>query len=80
MPDANAAATTTTAPATAAAAAPNATAPAINGAFVGPANNAVVPPVPSVPDSKLPTRKDTSLKEFVNKMDDYAPIVCLFFF
>ena len=28
-----------------------------------------------VPESKLPTRKDASLKEFLNKMDDYAPIV-----
>ncbi len=26
-------------------------------------------------DSKLPTRKDASLKEFLGKMDDYAPIV-----
>lgn len=24
----------------------------------------------------MPTRKDTSLKEFLTKMDDYAPIVC----
>ncbi|KAK3684070.1 transcription initiation factor TFIID 23-30kDa subunit-domain-containing protein [Podospora appendiculata] len=33
------------------------------------------PPAPGLPDSKLPTRKDTSLKEFLNKMDDYAPII-----
>lgn len=26
-------------------------------------------------DPRLPTRKDISLKEFLNKMDDYAPIV-----
>lgn len=26
-------------------------------------------------DPKLPTRKDTSLREFLNKIDDYAPIV-----
>jgi len=27
-------------------------------------------------EPKLPTRKDASLKEFMSKMDDYAPIVC----
>jgi transcription initiation factor TFIID subunit 10 len=32
-----------------------------------------VAPVPV--EAKLPTRKDISLKEFLNKMDDYAPIV-----
>lgn len=26
-------------------------------------------------DPKLPTRKDISLREFLNKIDDYAPIV-----
>ncbi|KAJ1337922.1 transcription initiation factor TFIID subunit 10 [Microdochium nivale] len=30
---------------------------------------------PTLPESKMPTRKDTSLKEFLNKMDDYAPII-----
>lgn len=30
-------------------------------------------PVPT--EAKMPTRKDTSLKEFLSKMDDYAPIV-----
>ena len=30
---------------------------------------------PPLPESKMPTRKDTSLKEFLTKMDDYAPIV-----
>jgi transcription initiation factor TFIID subunit 10 len=33
------------------------------------------PPAPAIPESRLPTRKDTSLKELLNKMDDYAPIV-----
>lgn len=28
-------------------------------------------------DPRLPTRKDTSLREFLSKIDDYAPIVCL---
>jgi transcription initiation factor TFIID subunit 10 len=32
-------------------------------------------PVAPAPEPKLPTRKDTSLKEFLSKMDDYAPIV-----
>jgi len=27
------------------------------------------------PEPKLPTRKDVSLKEFLGKMDDYAPII-----
>lgn len=27
------------------------------------------------PEPKLPTRKDMSLREFLAKMDDYAPIV-----
>ncbi len=30
---------------------------------------------PPVPESKLATQKDVSLKEFLTKMDDYAPIV-----
>ncbi|KAK4221778.1 transcription initiation factor TFIID 23-30kDa subunit-domain-containing protein [Podospora fimiseda] len=33
------------------------------------------PPVQALPESKLPTHKDASLKEFLNKMDDYAPII-----
>ena len=33
--------------------------------------------IPVLAESKLPTRKDTSLKEFLGKMDDYAPIVSL---
>jgi transcription initiation factor TFIID subunit 10 len=36
-----------------------------------------VPPPTTIPESRLPTRKDTSLKELLNKMDDYAPIVRL---
>ena len=30
---------------------------------------------PAAPESRMPTRKDASLKEFLIKMDDYAPIV-----
>ncbi|KAL2158751.1 hypothetical protein VTH06DRAFT_3942 [Thermothelomyces fergusii] len=32
-------------------------------------------PTPSIAEPRLPTRKDASLKEFLNKMDDYAPII-----
>jgi len=49
------------------------------------ATNAAVPttngaeedlnPVAPAPEPKLPTRKDASLKEFLGKMDDYAPII-----
>lgn len=35
-----------------------------------------VDPVAPAGDAKLPTRKDASLKDFLSKMDDYAPIVC----
>ncbi|KAH9898732.1 transcription initiation factor TFIID 23-30kDa subunit-domain-containing protein [Xylariomycetidae sp. FL2044] len=31
--------------------------------------------VPQPLEAKMPTRKDTSLKEFLAKMDDYAPII-----
>jgi len=61
-------------PATAAAAA------AAGDALVANANanttNATTPPIP---ESRLPTRKDASLKQFLGKMDDYAPIVSLIF-
>lgn len=41
---------------------------------VNPENEEVEPLAPP-PEPKLPTRKDASLKEFLSKMDDYAPIV-----
>lgn len=41
---------------------------------VNPESEEVDPLAPS-PEPKLPTRKDASLKEFLSKMDDYAPIV-----
>ncbi|PMD27734.1 transcription initiation factor IID, TAF10 subunit [Hyaloscypha hepaticicola] len=34
-----------------------------------------VDPLAPAPEPKLPTRKDASLKEFLAKMDDYAPII-----
>ncbi|KAI1095402.1 transcription initiation factor IID, TAF10 subunit [Rostrohypoxylon terebratum] len=49
-----------------------------------PIENEQIPPVvsqqieedgPVATDPKIPTRKDTSLKEFMSKMDDYAPII-----
>jgi len=30
---------------------------------------------PPLPETREPTRKDISLREFLGKMDDYAPIV-----
>lgn len=38
-------------------------------------NDAVVPAPAAIPESRMPTKKDTSLREFLSKMDDYAPIV-----
>lgn len=38
-------------------------------------NDEEVNPLAPAPEPKLPTRKDASLKEFLGKMDDYAPIV-----
>src|SRR5690554_320476 len=46
------------------------------GAAPGAAATAAEPAAPTLPESRLPTRKDTSLREFLNNMDDYAPIVC----
>lgn len=37
--------------------------------------NEEVDPLANAPETKLPARKDASLKEFLSKMDDYAPIV-----
>ena len=34
-----------------------------------------VDPVAPAPESKVQARKDATLKEFLSKMDDYAPIV-----
>lgn len=31
---------------------------------------------PAIQEARMPTKKDTSLREFLGKMDDYAPIVC----
>jgi len=39
-----------------------------------------VDPVAPAPEPRLPTRKDASLKEFLGKMDDYAPIVSFEYF
>jgi hypothetical protein len=38
-------------------------------------NDEEVDPLAPAPEPKLPTRKDASLKDFLAKMDDYAPIV-----
>ncbi|KAK3900153.1 transcription initiation factor TFIID subunit 10 [Staphylotrichum tortipilum] len=55
---------------TAPAAGPNGTQPATEAASAD-AN----PPAPATLEGRLATRKDASLKEFLNKMDDYAPII-----
>lgn len=34
-----------------------------------------VPIVEQSPEPRIPTQKDISLREFMSKMDDYAPIV-----
>lgn len=41
-----------------------------------PDQNDAAPAPPTLQESRLPTKKDTSLREFLGKMDDYAPIVC----
>ena len=43
-----------------------------------PGQDAVVEAPAGIPEARLPTKKDTSLREFLGKMDDYAPIVCCF--
>ncbi|KAL2108000.1 hypothetical protein VUR80DRAFT_4416 [Thermomyces stellatus] len=40
-----------------------------------PAQNNATPAPPTLPEARLPTKKDTSLREFLGKMDDYAPII-----
>lgn len=37
------------------------------------------PPPPMLSESRMPTRKDVSLRELLNKIDDCAPIVCACF-
>lgn len=39
------------------------------------AEEAAIDPVAAAPQ---PSKKETSLREFMSKMDDYAPIVCSF--
>lgn len=47
-------------------------------AAAAPVDAAAVPEaVAPGPEPKAITRKDMSLREFLTKMDDYAPIVCL---
>lgn len=41
----------------------------------GPSDAVPEPIAPGQDLNKLPTRKDVSLREFLNKIDDYAPIV-----
>lgn len=54
---------------------PSATQPSEAVETTGAAADTEVATAPPAPELKLPTRKDASLKDFLNKMDDYAPIV-----
>ena len=40
-----------------------------------PASDSVLDPTAVVPEPRVPAKKDTTLREFMSKMDDYAPIV-----
>ncbi|MBE3050455.1 hypothetical protein IMZ48_49770, partial [Candidatus Bathyarchaeota archaeon] len=40
-----------------------------------PDEEAAEAPPPAPREARMPTKKDTSLREFLGKMDDYAPIV-----
>lgn len=51
------------------------TATAVDGPAEGPSNAAAVPEVNPVAPAPVPTKKDASLREFLGKMDEYAPIV-----
>ncbi|KAG9240797.1 transcription initiation factor TFIID 23-30kDa subunit-domain-containing protein [Calycina marina] len=43
--------------------------------FSAPVGEEEVDPVAPATDPKVPTQKDASLKDFLGKMDDYAPII-----
>lgn len=34
-----------------------------------------LPAIPAIPEPRIPQKKDTSLREFLGKMDDYAPLI-----
>ncbi|KAI9810653.1 MAG: hypothetical protein M1827_006112 [Pycnora praestabilis] len=44
-------------------------------ADMDPSSNPEIDPVAPAPDPRVPTKKDASLREFLGKMDDYAPII-----
>lgn len=52
----------------------NETAPAAPGMNLDGANDAPAE-IPAI-ESRIPAKKDIALREFMGKMDDYAPIVC----
>lgn len=47
----------------------------VDGANDEPAVNGI-PEVPQTVEARIPAKKDATLREFLGKMDDYAPIVC----
>ena len=47
----------------------------VDGADEANASAADVEAVAPAPDPRLPSKKDATLREFLGKMDDYAPIV-----
>jgi hypothetical protein len=43
------------------------------------ASGSTVPDAPVAQEARIPAKKDANLREFLGKMDDYAPIVRLYF-
>jgi transcription initiation factor TFIID subunit 10 len=41
------------------------------------ASGSTVADIPVAQEARIPAKKDANLREFLGKMDDYAPIVCL---
>ncbi|EKG19549.1 hypothetical protein MPH_03413 [Macrophomina phaseolina MS6] len=46
-----------------------------SGAGTAPGQEGILPGAPPASELRIPTKKDASLREFLSKMDDYAPIV-----
>ncbi|KAH7054590.1 transcription initiation factor-like protein TFIID subunit 10 [Macrophomina phaseolina] len=46
-----------------------------SGAGTAPGQEGILPGAPPASELRIPTKKDASLREFLSKMDDYAPII-----